>query len=353
VAANSAVDFILASAGSYPHSGPDEKLQVLVRARAAVARGEQTAADLVDAENFMVRRAIEEQVAAGFECVTDGQTRWGDSISHLATKLEGVSLGPERTLPSGGAYRVPVLSKPPSARGPLVADEYRFACNALGAIGTPHGKAGRLAVKAVLTGPFTLAKLSEATDAALAPLEARTEAFAALLAAEVTALADSGAEHIQVDELAPLTGAGEWTLLRTGLSALAAARDAARKHNRRVELILSVQSPVAIERFEALFDLPVDVIVLDLGDAQIFDRLASSGAPKPLHIGLASGCNAQMEDAGEVARKLDAVLPKLPQGRSFLGPACGLDSLPRDCARAKLDLVARVREMVAGRRIPL
>jgi methionine synthase II (cobalamin-independent) len=353
VAGNPAMDLVLASAGSYPHSGPGDTLQVLVRARAAVARGEQTAADLSDAENFMVRRAIEEQVAAGFELVTDGLTRWGDPISHLAAKLEGVSLGAERALPLGGTYRVPLLSKRPVRRGALIADEYRFACNALGALGTPQGKAGKLAVKVVLTGPFTLGQFSEGRDAAVAGLEPRAEAFAEALAAEISALAERGAEHIQVDEFAPFEP-GDWKVLQSGIAALSAARDSARKGGRRMVLTLALDGPGAAAHYDALFDLPVDVIALHLaGDAKLFERAASAGASKPVHLGLVSGRSAEMEETRELARKLEALLPKIPAGRAFLGPAGGLDTLPRDRARAKLELVARVREIVAGRPVPL
>jgi len=349
------MDLILASAGSYPRSGPGDDLQVLVRAREAVARGEKTAADLSDAENFMVRRAIEEQVTAGMELVTDGLTRWRDPISYLAGKLEGVKLEAERPLPgSSSSYRVPLLSKRPVRRGTLLADEYRFACNALGAVGTPRGKAGKLGVKAVLCGPYTLAKLSEAGDSDVATLDARTAAFAEVLSAEVGTLAEGGAEHIQVDEYAPVEQASDWTALRAGISALAVARDAARKGGRRVELTLFLQTPGAASRWDALFELPVDVVALDLtDDAKLFSRLGASGAPKPLHLGLVSGRRAELEDVRELARKLEALLPKLPAGRCFLGPAGGLDALPRDRARAKLEVLARVREMIAGRPAPL
>jgi methionine synthase II (cobalamin-independent) len=348
------MDLILASAGSYPRSGPGDDLQVLVRAREAVARGEQTAADLADAESFMVRRAIEEQVAAGMEIVTDGLTRWLDPVSYLAAKLEGVTLGGERPLPAGpGTYRVPQVSKRPVRHGAMLADEYRFACNALGALGTPRGKAGKLGVKAVLTGPFSLAKLSVPNDAAVAHLDARAAAFAEALAAEIGALAEGGAEHIQVDEFAPLDQPGDWTALRAGFAALAVARDAARKTGRRVELTLFLHTPGAAAQWDAIFELPADVVALDLaGEAKLAERLAASGSPKPLHLGLVSGRSAELEDPRELARKLESLLPKLPSGRSFLGPAGGLDALPRDRARAKLELLARIRETVAGRPVP-
>ncbi len=348
------MELILASAGSYPRSGSGEGLQVLVRAREAVARGEQTAADLSDAENFMVRRAIEEQVAAGFEVVTDGLTRWCDPVSHLACKLLGVEPGAERALPAGGSYRVPMITKRPLRQAPILAEEYRFACNALGTLITPRGKAGKLAVKAVLTGPFTLAKLSETKDSSMATLEARAEAFAEVLAAEIIALAEGGAENIQVDELAPFDPRSDWTVLRAGFSALAAARDTARKGGRRVELTLALESRGAAAQFDSLFDLPADVIAFDLAaDAKLYDRIASAGSPKPVHLGLVSGRSAELENIRELARKLEALLPKIAAAKVFLGPAGGLDALPRESARAKLELMARVRENVAGRPVPL
>jgi methionine synthase II (cobalamin-independent) len=348
------MELILASAGSYPQSGPDAELRVLQDVRSAVARGEKTAADLSDAENFMVRRAIEEQVGAGCEVVTDGLTRWLDPISHLAGKLEGVRLAAERGLPGGGAFRVPVLVKRPARRAPLLADEYRFACNALGAMGTPRGKAGKLCVKAVLTGPFTLARLSEAEDAAMSSLEARADALAAAMAAEVTALAEGGAEHIQVDEFSYPEGAGGWELLGRSLQPLAAACEAARRKGRRAEMTISLQFPGVAAHFEQLANLPADVLALDLSaDAALYERLAASAAPKRMHLGLISHRNPELENTRDLARKLEALLPRMPAGRTYLGPAGGLDALPRDRAREKLALAARVREIVAGRPVPL
>ncbi len=348
------MELILASAGSYPQSGPGAELQVLLAARAAVVRGEKTAADLSDAENFMVRRAIEEQVGAGFERVTDGLTRWLDPVSHLAGKLEGVRLGAERPLPGGGSYRCPILLKRPVRRAPLLAEEYRFACNALGTMSTPQGKAGKLSVKAVLTGPFTLAALSAAEDAAMTSLQARAEAYAAILGEEVAALAEGGAEHIQVDEFAAPEGSSGWDLLARSLQPLAAACERARSKGRRVELILLLQFPGVAPLYERLSNLPADVLALDLaGEDALYSRVAAGGASKPLHLGLVSHRSAELENTRELARKLEAILPKLPAGRAYLGPAGGLDSLPRERAREKLALVARVREIVAGRPVPL
>jgi len=86
------MNVILASTGSYPRIGDTAELQILRRTIAAADRGEKTAADLADAQDFMTRRAIEEQAGAGLDVVTDGLIRWYDPISHLAGKLSGVKI---------------------------------------------------------------------------------------------------------------------------------------------------------------------------------------------------------------------------------------------------------------------
>src|ERR1700734_1329099 len=151
----------LSSTGSYPRVSNNPESQLLERTAVSFSRGERTSADLLDAQNTVTRRAIAEQVRAGLEIITDGQIRWNDPISHLAGKLEHVTL--QETLPyfrTQTHFRQPVLSDKTVRRSAVVVEEYSFARNALGHLPTPAGKAGRLAIKPVLTGPYTMAKLS-------------------------------------------------------------------------------------------------------------------------------------------------------------------------------------------------
>ena len=80
----------LASTGSYPRIGDSSELQLLRRSSSALDRGERNTADVLDAENEMTRRAIADQLNAGLEIITDGQIRWYDPISHIASKLDNV-----------------------------------------------------------------------------------------------------------------------------------------------------------------------------------------------------------------------------------------------------------------------
>jgi 5-methyltetrahydropteroyltriglutamate--homocysteine methyltransferase len=139
---------------------------------------------LRDAENEMTRRAIADQARAGLDVLTDGQIRWYDLISHLAGKLEGVQIkGLLRFFDTNSYFRQPVLTALPRRTGPLVVEDYAFARNALGHLPTPPDKAGKIAIKPVLTGPYTLAKFSLGQDGTASSLDARANAYAVALAA--------------------------------------------------------------------------------------------------------------------------------------------------------------------------
>jgi len=336
---------ILAHTGSYPRIGDALELQVLRRTIAASDRGERTAADLLDAENEMTRRAIADQVRTGVDLLTDGQIRWYDPISHLAGKLEGVKIkGLLRFFDTNTYFRQPVLTALPKRKTQLIVEDYAFARNALGHLPTPPEKAGKLAIKPVLTGPYTLAKFSLSENGSSSALETRAMAYAEALAAEITALAEAGADFIQVDEPAIIKYPNDWKTFEQALAPLLKARDRARAAGRRLELALYVYFHDCAPLYEKLVALPVDVVGIDFTyNPKLLDAVATAGSPKPLGLGLIDGRNTKLEDPATVARQIERVLPKIAGGRAYLGPSSGLEYLPRDRAYAKLELLNKIR----------
>lgn len=347
----------LASAGGYPRFGETHELLVLRRTMDALASGDRTSADLLDAQNAMTRRAIADQVEAGLDIITDGQIRWSDPISHIPAKLDNVRM--DELLPffhTGTYFRQPVLTDKVLRRGQLVADEYSFARNALGHLPTPPAKAGKLAIKPVITGPYTLAKHSltengngvgHARDTS-EHLESRAQNFADVLAVEIETLARGGAQLIQVDEPAILYHVADWPIFTATLNLLVAARDRMRQSGRVVELALYTYFHDASPLYEKLMALPVDVIGFDFtvnGEA-LAQKIAADGADKPVAFGLISGTTAQLEGAEVVARKLETLLPKIEGGRAYLGAASGLEYLSRAHAREKLRLLGTIKSLL-------
>jgi len=344
------VNLILTNTGSYPRIGDPADYQVLRRTITMADRGERTAADLADAENEMTRRAIEEQARAGIELLTDGQIRWYDPVSHIAGKLHGVKInGLLRFFDTNFYFRQPVLHARPRRKSPLVVEEFHFATNVLGSLATPPEKAGKRSVKAVLTGPYTLAKFSLVESAEMGALEARALAYAEALAGEIGALAEAGAEFVQVDEPAIIKYPQDWEIFVHAFQPLSDAKQLAAKTGRRLTLELCVYFHDPAPLYEKLAQLPVDVLGLDFTyNPKLVDVVATSGSPVPLHFGLVDGRNTKLEEPGAAARQMERMLPRISGGRAYLGPSCGLEYLPRDRAYAKLELLEKVRKAFAG-----
>ena len=347
----------LSSTGSYPRIGDSPELQALCRTIAALDRGERSHADLLDVQNEVTRHVIAEQVKAGLDVVTDGLIRWYDPISHLAGKLDNIEIkGLVRFFNTNTYFRQPAFAGAPVKRGHLVAGDYGFARNALGHLPTPQGKAGKLSVKPVLTGPYTLGKFSlgeksgNGSAGTFTDLEKRVQAYAEILATELEPLSKAGAELVQIDEPAAIKYPNDWKIFEASLTPLVEARDKILKSGRKLELALYVYFHDCAPLYEKLLALPVDVVGLDFTySPELVDVVASKGSPKPLGLGLIDGRNTLLEDPAQIARQVERMLPKIKGQRAFLGPSCGLEYLPSDHAFAKLELLSKVRVELQGR----
>src|ERR1700683_1194557 len=346
----------LSSTGGYPRIGDSPELQALRRTIAALDRGERSHADLLDVQNEVTRQVIAEQVKAGLDLATDGLIRWYDPISHLAGKLDNIEIkGLVRFFDTNTYFRQPVFAGAPIKRGNLVAGEYSFARNALGHLPTPQGKAGKLSIKPVLSGPYTLGKFSLSEQSgggsseAFSCLEARVQAYAEILANGVEPLSQAGAELIQLEEPAAIQYPNDWAIFEASLAPLVQARDKIRNSGRKLELALYVYFRDCAPLYEKLLTLPVDIVGLDFSySPKLVDLLASAGSPKWLGLGLVDGRNTKLEDPAHIARQVERMLPKIKDQSAFLGTCSGLEYLPRDRAFAKLELLSNVRSELQG-----
>jgi 5-methyltetrahydropteroyltriglutamate--homocysteine methyltransferase len=196
----------------------------------------------------------------------------------------------------------------------------------------------------VLTGPYSLAQGS-ILEGGYRTRRELARAYAEVLAHEVADLVHAGAAIIQVDEPYLLRAPGDADLVREGLATLAAARGHA-------HLALYTYFGDALPLWDSLMAMPVDVVGLDLTYGPgLAERIAAAGAPRTLVLGLADGRNTKLETRDALFRTLDRTVPAL-RGPVSIGPSCGLELMPRDRARAKLEnLVALAREYTgrAGR----
>jgi 5-methyltetrahydropteroyltriglutamate--homocysteine methyltransferase len=323
---------LLTNTGSYPRIGETLELQELRRTYSAWERGEKTADDLRAAEDAAARAAINDQVRAGLDLVTDGQSRWYDPISHLAGKLAGIEInGLLRFFDTNFYFRQPVAKEKIARKDGLVLVEYDFARSV-----SPKP------VKPVLTGPYTLAKFTLVSQGPYPNLDTLVKAYADCLAAEIQALAAAGAEVVQLDEPAILKHPADFPVLQRAIEYLS-------KHKGRARLALCVYFGDPAPLYERLQKLPVDILSLDFTyNPKLVTKIVMSGSNHILGLGLIDGRNTKLEDPAEVAAQVERLLPRVRAEFCYLHPSCGLEYLPRDRAFAKLERMAAVRSRVKG-----
>lgn len=316
--------------GNYPRIGDTFEEQKLRRAIARLDKEEIPEADLRAVEREVVWDVVREQADAGIQVVTDGQIPWYDSQSHIARRLAGIEIdGLVRYFNTNTYYRQPVARGAVAWKGPVLVDEWRYAQSA-----------SHVPVKAVLTGPVTLARLAK--DSHYQDLSALAVAFSDAIAAEVDALARAGAKHIQVDEPVLASNPEDLALVRETLARIAASKG-------RAELTLFVYFGDVAKIYKDVVKLPADVIGLDLVEgAKTWARVAKDGSDKPLVLGVLDARNTKAEDPKEVASMVRGLEKKVDLDPSYLSPSNGLEFLPRDKAREKLAILAKAASLVGG-----
>jgi 5-methyltetrahydropteroyltriglutamate--homocysteine methyltransferase len=308
----------------YPKVGDQPGLQLLRQTIARVDRDQEEPDAIGRAEATMTIAAIEEQEAAGLDLVTDGQVRWQDPITYLARRLDGFAItGLVRWFETNTYYRQPLASGEVAWRGPILVDDLAFA----------QQHASR-PVKAVLTGPYTIATLSDPGGRGHREL---TLALARALNQELRALAARHPSWIQVDEPA---------ISRN--PSVRYPRDPDLFQEAMRILVDGVPGRLSLYVYHGdladapgLLELPFALVGLDFVQGEANWRLLDRWpAGKGLGLGLVDARNVRMEDPRELASAIASARQAIGSGEIHVSPSCGLEFLPREVARRKLELTA-------------
>ncbi len=282
-------------------------------------------AGLEDVFGDVTRAVIKEQEAAGIDVVTDGQIRWEDLVTPLARRLEGFEInGLERFFDNNVYYRRPILRKTPVRKQPIFLKEYLFA---RGCTSKP--------VKAVLPGPYTVVALSE--DRYYRDARPFLRSIAEILNEEARTLAKAGAVMIQFDE--PALGFGKPPMK----DVVEAINIATRGVQAKTALYLyfgHLDGALA-----ALRPCRVDLIGVDVvSDPKSITAVRKQKWTKELALGCVDARNTKLESVTELHALFDVVKRVVPKNRLYANPNCGLEFLPYEQARQKLNrLVEAVR----------
>ncbi len=324
---------VLANHSSYPRVGEGAQAQ---RVRRAYAKRETGALDddgYLEVARGYISEIIGEQESAGLDIVTDGQVHWYDAVSHLARPLTGAQIG--------GLHRffdTNYLVRQPEVTGKLggfigLADDYAYASGV-----------AKAEVKAVLTGPYTLARYSIIKDSAYDDLGQLAMAYAERLAEEVTALSGAGCTLVQIEEPSLLQSPEDAELVRNAL-----LRTVAGKGDTRISLVTFFGD--ASQIFGELLKMPADILGFDLTYGPGIVGLLGD-VDRPVALGAIDGRNTKLDDAESVARTVERVLDALGSrgvDEVHLQPSCGLEYLPRDRAQRKLERIREVRDVISGK----
>lgn len=324
--------FLVASIGSYPRTGEEKDHQRYPRALGHFERKEISAHAMRDVEQSIVQEVLREQIDHGADEVTDGLVTWADPISRFCRNLSNVrSDGLSRYFDNNFYVRTPVIIGAPKLL-PVKLPDYA------------HARAtSNKPVRAVLTGPLTLARHTRSAVKAYEKLAARVALFGDVIAREAAALAAEKAPVIQIDEPCLLSATPEETrLAAAAFGRIAAARGAAK-------LALAVYFGPVAPALAALRDFPADILQLDLsaGGHATVEALAAAPPAAVVGLGATDGRRIGVESVDELTFLIRPFLDRSP-ATVYLTPSCGLEFLPRPAAMAKFRRLAELRAALSA-----
>ncbi len=315
--------------GNYPKTPNYPREARLRKGIADFEKGKITKEMLSRIEDDVTVEVINEQVNAGVELITDGQIRWDDAQTYFAKKIKGFSInGLIRYFDTNTYYRQPVVENKMGWFTPICANDFRFAVE--------HSSAP---VKAVITGAYTLARLSK--NNYYSRINDLVLDLADVLAKEAKALEKAGADFIQIDEPAILKYKEDFSLLNEAVTIIT--------RNLNVKTALYTYFGDVDSLYPDMLDLPVDVIGLDfVMGKNNFDIIKESSFTKELGFGIVDARNTKMEKIDEIVNNIKRISDIVPKRKLYVNPNCGLEFLPREDAYDKLVNMVKAVNKVRG-----
>ena len=316
--------------GSYPVP------EWLERLKTDYFRGRMSRAQLADVHDMAIKAALHDQELAGIDIVSDGELRRDNDIDYFLARMPGIDIPNRAKDFYFDYYDVRLHGELEQMSGAVLglADDFAFTA--------AHTKAP---IKFSFTGPFSLARRIR-TDSYPQDRDL-VLSLANILKAEAQALADRGAELLQIDEPF-LAGYPEHVAIAVE------AVNVVAEGTRGVTWALHVCYGNRYSRplwqghydflFPAVLDAAVDQLVLEFARKGYDDLpvIQKSGWDRNIGLGVVDVKTTEVETPELIADRIRRAAEVVPAERLIINPDCGLRNLPGPVARAKLDA------MVAG-----
>jgi 5-methyltetrahydropteroyltriglutamate--homocysteine methyltransferase len=282
---------------------------------------------LAEAQADATRLAVQDQLAAGIDVVTDGEIKRESYSNFFSNSLEGVDYkNPGQALDrSGEPVKVPRVVGPIKRTTATCVADVRFL---RGLTGKP--------IKYTIPGPFTMAQ--QAQNDYYATERECAMAYAAAVNEEIKDLFNAGADVVQLDE--PYMQARHAKANEYGIEVL----------NRAVEGVegktclhicfgyaaLIHERPPGYSFLPQLAQSNVDQISIETAQSNLACEVLRELPNKEIVLGVIDLSTTHIETVEEVKERVKRALAHCDADRIILAPDCGMKYLSRDVAFGKL-----------------
>jgi 5-methyltetrahydropteroyltriglutamate--homocysteine methyltransferase len=311
--------------GSYPKIPPAEDL---IRKRKKELIEEEEFHELVKPS---IKAVISDYLQAGVDILSDGEQAREDMVAYFAERLNGYRGGEWVRIFDNVYFRKPVVVGEVAYVKPMAVMDWVYASSV--SEGRP--------VKAILTGPYTMADWS--FDLFYGDRREFVIALAKVIRREVEEFVKMGAKYVQIDEPALSTRPlkDEVDIVNEALHIIFDGIEA----KKIVHICFG-----KIERIlEYLLDFPIDQFDFEFKNSnfRLLPYLVEYGFDKELGYGVIDVHSTRVEEVEEVFMDIERLVKTgiLGPEKIYVDPDCGLKRLPREIAVAKLTNMVKAAKL--------
>lgn len=292
---------------------------------------------LTEAFDDAVRLAVEDQIKAGLDIITDGEACRESYSNHFATALEGIDIDqPGEALDrSGEPVPVPRIVGPIKRKHAISVNEVRRL-----------RELTDRPIKFTVPGPFTMAQQAQ-NDFYPSVRDAAMD-YAAAVREEIEDLFSAGADIVQLDE--PYMQARPAAAEEYGLDALNAALSGV-SGTTCVHICFGYAALIH-ERPEGYSFLPqlhgacCQQISIETAQASLDCSVLSHLPEQTILLGVIDLSTAEVESVDTIVERVNRALPYIDKERVVLAPDCGMKYLPREASFQKLSAMVEAASVL-------
>ncbi len=267
--------------------------------------------------------AVQEDV--GMDLVVDGEQYRRSMTTYFHEEWGSADLDPDPVWVMDNMYgQRSVITRAAVRPRAVLADWYRFAA--------AHTQRP---IKFTITGAYTLRDW--VFDRYYASRRDAVLALAEYVREEVQALVAAGVQYLQIDEPAFVTRYDQPDELDLAIAAMQRVVDGVPSS---VTILTHMCYGAFHEVYPRMLDLPAHVFCLELSHVSpaILDVLRRTPFPddRKLGFGVVDAMDPRVETVDEIAARIRLALEYVRPEQLWLNPDCGLQTLPREAAIAKM-----------------